>query len=65
MLDGVEVFTFDFSASGRPEPAIVELPRTKVETWIGQTIALEYRDVYADVYGDVVEASAVWQIWLP
>lgn len=61
LLDGVQVFAFDFSTSGFPKPAVVEVPRSIVEPWTGQTVVIEYRDVYAVV----VEASEVWLIWMP
>ena len=52
----------DFSsADTSPEPAVVEVPRAVMEGLVGQTATVEYRDVY----GDVVEASAVWLIWTP
>jgi hypothetical protein len=61
LLDGSEVFTYDFSPSGTPEPAIVELPRATMEQMAGETVTVEYRDVY----GSVVEASAMWLVWTP
>ena len=62
LLDGAEVFTRRFSSAGTlPEPAIVQVPRTVVEELVGRTVTVEYRDVY----GDVVEASAMWLIWTP
>ena len=61
LLNGAEVFTYDFSAGGPPEPAIVEVPRTTMEQMAGRTATIEYRDVYACV----VEASAMWLIWTP
>jgi hypothetical protein len=62
LLDGVEVFTYRFSSAGTlPEPAVVEVPRTTMERLVGRTATVEYRDVY----GVVVEASAVWLIWAP
>jgi CSLREA domain-containing protein len=59
LLDGAEVFAYDFSTSGTPVPAIVEVPRTTMEQLVGRTVTIEYRDVY----GSVVEASAMWLIW--
>jgi hypothetical protein len=61
LLDGGEVFAYDFSTSGTPVPAIVEVPRTTMEQLAGQTVTIEYRDVY----GSVVGASAMWLIWTP
>jgi hypothetical protein len=60
-LGNTDVFTHDFASGGSPEPAIVEVPRTKMEGCARQTVVVEYRDVY----GDVVEASEVWLIWAP
>jgi uncharacterized repeat protein (TIGR01451 family) len=62
LLNGSEVFSHDFSAGGGPpQPAIVEVPRPTMEQLAGQTVRVEYRDVY----GYVVEASPVWLIWMP
>ncbi|MEE9616247.1 MAG: choice-of-anchor Q domain-containing protein, partial [Anaerolineae bacterium] len=61
LLNGAEVFTYDFSTGGLPEPVIVEVPRTTMEQMAGWTVTIEYRDVYASV----VEASAMWLIWTP
>jgi CSLREA domain-containing protein len=61
LLAGAEVFAYDFSTSGTPVPANVEVPRTTMEQLTGQTVTIEYRDVY----GSVVKASTVWLIWTP
>jgi uncharacterized repeat protein (TIGR01451 family)/CSLREA domain-containing protein len=61
LLDGAEVFTYDFSTSGSPELAIPEVPRTTMEQLAGQTVTIEYRDIY----GRAVGASTVWLIWSP
>jgi uncharacterized repeat protein (TIGR01451 family) len=55
-------FTYVFSdGTYVPVPAIVELPRTTMEALVGQTVTVEYRDVYAVV----VRASPMWLIWTP
>jgi hypothetical protein len=61
LLGGSEVFTYDFSPGGTPVPAIVEVPRATMEQLAGETVTVEYRDVY----GSVVEASAMWLVWAP
>jgi uncharacterized repeat protein (TIGR01451 family) len=62
LLNDIEHFTYHFSAGGRPpQPAIVEVPRETMEPLAGQTVIVQYRDVY----GDVVEASPMWLIWVP
>jgi CSLREA domain-containing protein len=61
LLDGAEVFAYDFSTSGTPVPATVEVPRATMEQLAGRTVTIEYRDVY----GSVVGASAMWLIWVP
>jgi hypothetical protein len=58
---GAQVFAYDFSTSGSPVPAVVEVPRAVMEQLAGQTVSIEYRDRYADVIG----ASAIWLIWVP
>ncbi len=58
---GVEVYSYNFSSSGSPTPAILEAPRSMMEQLAGKTITIEYRDVY----GSVVEASDMWLIWVP
>jgi uncharacterized repeat protein (TIGR01451 family) len=61
LLGGTERFSYLFATVGPPQPAVVELPRAVLETLLGQTVTLEYRDVY----GVVVEASEMWLIWVP
>lgn len=62
VLLGVDrMFSYDFSTSGRPVPAIIEVPRATMEQLAGQTVTIEYRDLYAVV----VEASTMWLIWTP
>ncbi len=39
----------------------VEVTRATMEQLAGQTVTVEYRDVY----GDSVEASEMWLIWTP
>jgi hypothetical protein len=62
LLHGSVVFTYPFSdGTYVPAPAIVELPRTTMETLVGQDVTIEYRDVY----GINGEASVMWLIWMP
>jgi uncharacterized repeat protein (TIGR01451 family)/CSLREA domain-containing protein len=61
LLDDDEIFAYDFSTGGYPQPAIVEVPWTTMEQWAGQNITIEYRDVYSSL----VEASTMWLIWSP
>jgi uncharacterized repeat protein (TIGR01451 family) len=56
-----KVFSFDFSTSGLPVPAVVEMPRSLLERAVGKTLSVIYRDVYGDVY----HASEMWLIWVP
>ena len=42
-------------------PRIVELPRSLLEEWAGQTATVVFRDRY----GSVVGSSPVWLIWTP
>jgi hypothetical protein len=58
---GVEVFSHDFSTGGLPQPAIVPVPRALLEPLAGESVRIEYRDVY----GVSVGASPLWLIWLP
>ena len=60
-LDGKQVFVFDFSASGRPEPARVQVPRATIEQLAGETVEIVYRDRYAAL----ISASDMWLIWVP
>ena len=60
-MDGRQMFAFDYSTTGRPTPAIVEVPRATMERISGQTITVKYRDVYAALVG----ASDMWLIWVP
>jgi len=61
VLNSSDVFAYQFSTSGRPVPAIVEVPRARIEVLAGRTVTVEYRDVYAVV----VQASPMWLIWTP
>jgi hypothetical protein len=61
LVGGGEVFSYNFSTSGSPQVAIVEIPRSVMEQLAGRTVPVEYRDVY----GAFVEASEMWLIWLP
>ena len=62
LLDGTVSFSYEFSSPEHPPiPAIVEIPRETVERWAGQTVTIEYRDLYAAI----VQASAIWLIWVP
>jgi hypothetical protein len=62
LVDGAEVFSYRFSSGDTPpQAAIVEVPRATLAVLVGRAVTMEYRDVY----GAVVEASAVWLIWMP
>lgn len=62
LLDGSSQFTFHFSPGGQPvQPASVEVPRAILEELAGQTVIIEYRDIYAGL----VYASEMWLIWTP
>jgi hypothetical protein len=61
VLDGADVFSYNFSVSGYPHPAIVQIPRSLMEQWAGRTVTVEYRDLY----GAVVQASEMWMVWTP
>lgn len=61
VLASDDIFVFNFSTSGLPESATVEIPRAVMEQMSGQTVTVEYRDVY----GSLVSASAIWLIWTP
>jgi ligand-binding sensor domain-containing protein len=62
LVDGAEVFSHRFSSGDTPpQAAIVEVPRATLEGLAGRAVTVEYRDVY----GAVVEASAMWLIWRP
>jgi hypothetical protein len=56
-----DIFTFTFSDGENVHAAIVEVPRTIVESIAAGGVTLEYRDVYG-VNGS---SSAVWLIWVP
>ncbi|MCP4421845.1 MAG: hypothetical protein GY805_34970 [Chloroflexi bacterium] len=60
-LDGSVIFTHDFSTSGFPQYATIVIPRITMEQMAGQTVIVEYHDVY----DSVVTASEMWLIWVP
>ena len=55
------VYTHDYAAGGTPQPGIVPIPRVTIENLAGQTIMVEYHDIY----GIKIEASEMWLIWVP
>jgi hypothetical protein len=63
--NGEDAFYYLFSGDGdpptSPEPAIVEIPAATMAQLAGQTVTLEYRDVFAVI----VEATEVWLIYVP
>lgn len=61
LLNGAEIFTYDFSSSGSPKSAMLEVPRATMGQLAGQTVTIQYRDIY-DV---VVKATEMWLIWVP
>jgi hypothetical protein len=61
LLNGAEIFTYNFSSSGSPKSAILEVPRATMEPLAGQIVTIQYRDIY-DV---AVKASEMWLIWVP
>ncbi len=60
-----DAFYYQFSQDGDPPSApvaaIVEIPRATMAELAGQTVTLEYRDVF----GSLVEATEVWLIPIP
>jgi DNA-binding beta-propeller fold protein YncE len=58
---GSDLFSYDFSQSGVPTPAAVQVPRSVVEQILAGGVTIEYRDLY----GASVSASEVWLIWAP
>jgi hypothetical protein len=61
LLNGAEIFTYDFASNGSPQSARLEVPRATMEQLAGQLVTIQYRDVY-DV---VVKATEMWLIWVP
>ena len=62
VFNDADHFVYHFSPGGQiPQPAIVEIPRSLMESWIGQELVIEYRDVY----GVEIQASPIWLIWVP
>lgn len=55
-------FSYIFSPGGiPPQPAIVEVPQSTIQQLAGQTVTIEYRDLYSVA----VSASTIWLIWTP
>ncbi len=61
VMDGSDLFTYNFSAASGHPAVVVEIPRTVMETAASQTVTIEYRDLY----GVLVQASQIWLIWMP
>ena len=62
LLNGTELFTHAYGqpGSGVP-PALVEVPRSIMEQIAGETVTIEFRDVY----GVDVSATTLYLIWSP
>lgn len=60
-VGGTVIFSYDYSTSGHPTPAIVQVPRSVLESVAGQPVAVEF----IDVYGVLVSASPMYLIWQP
>ena len=61
LLNGQELFSYDYVQSGSVTAALVEVPRSVMDQIAGQTVTLVFRDVY----GGVVYASPMYLIWMP
>ncbi len=62
MRGGQDIFAYTFStADTPPAAAVVEVPRSAMETIAAGGVTLEYRDVY----GVLVGANEAWLIWNP
>lgn len=61
LLNDVEVFSHNFSPSGSPQLATVKIPRTIMDQLAGQTVNIQYRDIY----GVDIRATEMWWIWVP
>jgi hypothetical protein len=61
VADAHDIFTYHYSSKGRPEAAVIEIPREILADHAGESIVIEYRDVF----GWAVEATPIWLIWIP
>ncbi|MFN8457881.1 MAG: hypothetical protein U0401_25060 [Anaerolineae bacterium] len=61
ILNGAKIFSYDFSQSGTPTSATLEVPRIIMQQIAGQTVTIQYKDIY----GKVVKATSMWLIWTP
>lgn len=59
--NGTAIFSHDYSTSGHPTPAVVQVPRSVLESVAGQPVTVEF----VDVYGVLVSASPMYLIWQP
>lgn len=59
--NGTAIFSHDYSTSGDPTPAVVQVPRSVLESVAGQPVTVEF----VDVYGVLVSASPMYLIWQP
>ncbi|ABX03294.1 MAG TPA: hypothetical protein DEF47_22150 [Herpetosiphon sp.] len=55
------IFEFEYGGTGTPNPTLVEVPNAIIESHIGQTITIEFRDVY----GGRIQASTMYLVWIP
>jgi hypothetical protein len=62
LLNGTELFSFTYGQLGSGvTPALVEVPRSVMQQIAGETVTIEFRDVY----GVIVAATVMYLIWSP
>ena len=60
-LSGQKLFSYDYSETGELESALVAIPRSVMEQIAGQSVEVQFRDLYA---GEVL-ATEMYLIWVP
>ena len=55
------IFSYNYATSGLPVPALVQIPRSILESSTGQQLAVEF----IDIHGLAVSASPIYLSWQP
>ena len=62
MLAGdTEIFSYDYGNQNIVTPQLVEVPRTVLAPYAGQSLTVKF----VDVYGYAVHATPMYLIWVP
>ena len=56
-----EIFRYDYASNGQPQSALVPVPASVLLPRAGQTLTIEFTDLYGSVYS----ATPLYLVWTP